>query len=248
MTLWPNILRISIAATLLVCGSVQAAGAGEEVEKVEKLQVTVLSVTGQAEKLLSGQGQEWTALKAGEKLDELTIIRTSLRTKVVLKFADRGQTVVGSGTQLGIGEFRKTKGNLVVTRLGLKYGRLSVAVDSSRAPNDYAIVTPVATLSVRGTKGDIFWTGRQVYLYGSEGTWHVAVDDRSRHVVAGESTDGNLTPSIDLTKDRDANAVVMGVTDDEWRSARDNPNPANPTGPSDLLPRPGKLLTLTLPP
>lgn len=229
--------NVIIAVLLLAVATVSAAETSKKDVPAEKMTVTVVSVTGQAEKLVPGEKSKWVALTGGDKLDELSVIRTGLRSKVVLKFADRGQTTVQAGTKVGVGEFSK-KGKLVTTRLGLKYGSLNVSVDSTRGPNDAQVATPVATLSVRGTSGQIGYTGgRQVRLRGQSGTWHVASGGRSRNVGAGESTDGNLTPSINLTQlNRDSFRAVLGLTQQERSSIVDRPRPLQPTGTGDSTP------------
>lgn len=209
-----------------------------------KLQVTVVSITGQAEKFAAGRGDKWTPVKAGDKLDEMSIIRTGLRSQVVLRFEDRGRTIVGAGTKVGIARFSK-QNNLVTTRLGLKYGSLNMAVDSTRGPNDAAVVTPVATLSVRGTKGEIGYAGgRHLMLCGRAGTWQVTGSGRSRHVAAGESTDGNLTPSMILAKNRRGSfRALMGVTPAERTNIIEHPHPLDPTGTGDTPPGSGRRST-----
>jgi len=232
MTRPANILAAVVLATAAIGSAAQKADKPAVTEKpAQKLQVTVVSVTGQAEKLVAGQTDKWQALKAGDKLDELSIIRTGLRSSVTLKFEDRGQTIVHSATKVGIADFHK-KGNLATARLGLKYGSLSVAVDSTRAPNDVKIETPAATLSVRGTKGGISYTGgNRVVLLGEAGTWNVAAAGRSRNVRAGESTDGNLTPPINLTKQgRDSFRAVVGVTPGEKSFITNHHPPLGATG------------------
>ena len=232
MTRPANIVAAIVFVVAAVClAADQAAKPATPQEPAQKLQATVVKVTGQAEKLIAGQTDKWQALKAGDKLDELSVIRTGLRSSVALKFADRGQTTVHSATKVGIAEFHK-KGGLVTTRLGLKYGSLSVAVDSTRGPNDAKVATPVATLSVRGTKGGISYAGgKGVILLGEAGTWNVVADGRSRNVAAGESTDGNLTPSIDLAKQgRDSFRVVTGVTGPEKGWAIPQQPPLGPGG------------------
>ena len=114
---------------------VAAAPAGEP---VEVLKVIVGSVTGVAEKSLPPEKDKWTPVKANDKLDELTIIRTGLRTKVVLKFADRSEMTIGSGSKVGIAEFSK-RGRMVTANLGMKYGSLRVSVDHTRGPSDVSI-------------------------------------------------------------------------------------------------------------
>jgi len=203
----------------------------------EALKVTVVSVEGLAEKLAAGQGDEWTPLRAGDELDELTVIRTGLRTKVVLRFADRGEVVVDRATKIGVGEFSRQGGGLVRTRLGLKYGTMRATVDSSRGPNDVEVSTPVATLTVRGTAGDIGYSGdRGLGLRGRAGTWRLAVGNRSRSVQAGEAANNQLTPSFEIMKRQ--REIVLGdlsggLTADEIDNIISNPAPANPSEPGN---------------
>ena len=160
----------------------------------------VLSAAGLCEVLAAGEGSDWQPLKAGQELGELSIIRTGLRSKVVLQFQDRGALVIRSSTQVGIREFRHD-GTKVQTRLGLKYGNLRATIDSSRGPIDWRIATPVAVLSVRGTAGEIGYTAdRGLCLRGTAGTWHFETPEGDRNVQAGESTDDQLTPSDELAK------------------------------------------------
>ncbi len=155
--------------------------------------VTVVSVSGVAEKIVAGKK---SPLKAGDQLDELTVIRTGLRTKVVLKLGDRGEIIINRATKMGIAEFRK-QNKLTRTRLGLKYGSMRATIDSSKGPNDAQIATPVATLSVRGSEADIGYTGdRGLGLRGRSGQWRVAAGNRTRTIAAGEQTDSQLSLSI----------------------------------------------------
>lgn len=199
----------------------------------EPLKVTVESVTGAAERRLPGDEDKWAPIKVGDKLDELTIIRTGFRSKVVLKLADRGQVTVNSGTKIGIREFRK-RGRLVTMNLGLKYGRLRATVDPTRGPNDAKISTPVATLSVRGTGGDIGYTGDHgLGLRGREGTWRVAAGVRTRDVAPGESTDGDLTSPMTIMKwlrSTRLGDAFGGLTLVEKVAREFNPDSRDPTG------------------
>jgi len=160
-----------------------AAGAGQA------QQVEVVSVTGAAEKLVPAGGKEtWQAIRAGEKLSELTILRTGLRAKVVLRFADRAEMTIDRATKVGIGEFRR-QGDLTRARVGLKYGTVQAQVHSAAGPNDFQISTPVATLSVRGTGGQAGFTGDMgMGLMGTHGTWQLAGQGFQHSLTAGEST------------------------------------------------------------
>jgi len=135
-------------------------------------QATVVSVSGPAQKLLAGQPQaKWQPLKAGEKLGPLTLIRTGLGAKVVLKFEDRGVFTVNNGTKIGIAELEK-KGQAAKARMGLKYGTLHAKVDSTRGTNDFQIATPVATLSVRGSEADVgSMLDSDMFLDTGSGNW-----------------------------------------------------------------------------
>ncbi len=199
------------------------------------MKVSVVSVTGQAEKLLPGQGQQdtWTALSVGEELGELTIIRTGLRSKVTLKLQDRGEVMVGSGTKIGIAEFRK-RGSLVTTQLGLKYGTMHASVDSSRGPNDAKVTTPVATLSIRGSAAQIGVSGdRGLGLRARSGNWRVAAGQRTRNIVAGESTDSQLTQPVVILKQQRSNILgdLFGGLSDAEKEFFTN----NDSSPGDLL-------------
>jgi hypothetical protein len=159
--------------------------------------VTVVSVSGPAEKLLAGKGT-WQPLRAGEELDELTVIRTGLAARVTLKFADRAEAIIEGASKAGIREFRKTD-TAARGRLGLKYGAMHVSVDRSRGPVDFQVATPVAIMSVRGTSGIIgFSSDAGLGVQGASGTWQVAASQGSRSVSETESTDSDLSHPVDL--------------------------------------------------
>jgi len=161
--------------------------------------VVVESVTGVASKrLASDPNGKWERIKAGDALDALTIIRTGLGTKVVLRFGSRGRVTVGAATKIGIREYL-TKGALMKAQLGLKYGSVRAKVDGAAGDNDFRVATPVATLSIRGTAGGAHFGGATgLSMQGSAGIWNVAVNSRSRNVRPGESTNSALTRSLIL--------------------------------------------------
>ena len=113
--------------------------------------VVVTAVTGLAQhRLTSDEKSTWTRVKVGDVLSDLTLVRTGLGAKVVIRMGDRGEVTVGSATKVGIKQFTKVEGKASM-RLGLKYGSMRARVDASRGPNDFRVSTPVATLSVRGS-------------------------------------------------------------------------------------------------
>jgi len=196
--------------------------------KPAQMKVTVLSVTGIAHKRRADVADAaWAPVKAGDVLGELTVIRTGLGASVVLKFSDRGQVTVKSATKVGIKEFTGT-GMHAKARLGLKYGSMRAKVDSSRGTNDFQVATPVATLSVRGTEGVIwYWWDLGLLMCGCEHTWRVEKkEDRKRRTIyPKECTDGNLTRSIVLATRRRQTLIPDpngGMTGDEFDFLREN--------------------------
>jgi len=136
--------------------------------------VVVTAVTGLAQRrTMSDAKAKWETVKVGDVLSDLTVIRTGLGTNVVIRFGDRGEVTVKSGTKIGIKEFSK-KAGLANMRLGLKYGAMRARVDSSRGKkNDFRVSTPVATLSVRGSGGGLgYSTDRGGGLHIRSGNWN----------------------------------------------------------------------------
>ena len=163
----------------------------------------VKSVSGIVEtRSADDQDGKWRQLKVGDALSERSLIRTGLGGKVVLKFADRGEVTVKSGTKIGIGSFRKN-GNLVKTRLGLKYGALRAQVDSSRGANDFRVRTPVATLAATGTSGNIAqWGDFSLQFHGTTGAWRAKTQKKITSIRAGEWTNRDAAPSIAIVLDK----------------------------------------------
>ena len=170
----------------------------EDAPKADKLTVTVASVSGIAEKRSATEEKaKWAPVKTGDALDEMTLIRTGLGGKVVLKFSDRGNVTIKSGSKIGIASFRK-QGKLVRTRLGLKYGAIRAQVDSSRGANDFRVRTPVGTLAATGSKINIAqWGDFSFQTKGTDGFWQAEIANRVVSIIAGEWTDQNLTQPLE---------------------------------------------------
>lgn len=189
--------------------------------------VVVAAVTGLAQRrLMSDAKAKWERVKVGDVLSNLTLIRTGLGAKVVLRLGDRGVVTVGSATKIGIKEFSKTGGKANM-RLGLKYGSMRARVDASRGANDFRVSTPVATLSVRGSGGGMgYWGDLGFGFHGFEGEWHVDLGDgNTQNVGSGEWTDGQGQKSTDVEDQRhdsDLGDPHGGLTQDEGDRSRDN--------------------------
>ena len=178
-----------------VLGAVGISVSAQDAEQKVPLTATVVSVTGVAQKRSAADAEEkWEAIKAGDELDEMTIIRTGLGSEVVLKFSDRGDATIRNATKIGIKEFSK-QGQHVKAELGLKYGTMRAQVDSTKGTNDFKVVMPVATLSVRGTGGSMGYSGDfGMNMNSTQGPWNVTNGGGgSTNVGAGGQTNGNLT-------------------------------------------------------
>lgn len=179
----------------------------EAAAKPQPLVATVKEVKGNAQCLKAGEGEKWRPLKAGDKLDEMSVIITGFRTRVVLAFADNSEVVINRATKMGIAQFRKV-GKVTRTRIGLKYGSMRTNISKARGPSDFAVSTAVATLAVGGSGSHIGFSDFGLMLGAFAGDWLTSMGPRHLNVVAGETTDSRLTRAIFRTKVR--TAVLLG--------------------------------------
>ena len=113
-----------------------------------KVGATVKTVTGTVETRPSVD-QPWAPVKVGQPLAEGADLRTGFRANCILEM-DQSTLKVDPLTVLRIGELHR-EGDTIRTRVYMKQGNAAAAVQKAGAKNDFAIVTPSATLSVRGT-------------------------------------------------------------------------------------------------
>lgn len=98
----------------------------------------------------NGQVGEKRPLEVGESLPPGAILRTGLRSRVVLAFGEDTAVVVEQLTVASIDQFFRS-GETKVTRLGLGHGAIRAGVAETTLRSDMTIVTPTATLSKKGT-------------------------------------------------------------------------------------------------
>ena len=199
--------RLLVPACLMVAlGTAAALGAEKPAAEKpaapkadkETLVAVVKAVKGTVE-TRSAKGKPWTPVKVGMKLPEGADIRTGFRARCVLDMTD-SLSQIDPLTVIRIAELRK-EGKKVRTRLHMKQGNAQAVVEKGKIESDFAIVTPSATLSVRGTKG--IQAGFFPVLggsYGLAGAGLIAVRDamlgRETTCASGESTDDNATNPI----------------------------------------------------
>ena len=161
--------------------------------------VTVVKAVKGTVETRSAKGKPWTPVKAGMTLAEGADIRTGFRARCVLDMSD-SLVQIDPLTVMRIGELRK-EGKKVRTRLYMKHGNAQAVVEKGKIESDFAIVTPSATLSVRGTRG--IKAGFFPVLggsYGLAGPGLIAVRDRmlgrQTTCTTGESTDDTATNPV----------------------------------------------------
>jgi len=168
--------------------------------KGEPLSATVKAVEGVAQRLVPGTRAKWIALKVGDELEERTVIRTGFRTRVVLDFGARGVITIRHPTKMGIAAFYQD-GEVMRARLGIKYGSIRARVEKARGQSDFRVATPVSTLAITGTAGDLAYVADFGYrLLCSDGTWTCRVGQRTRHVKPTERTDSTMTRNVETVK------------------------------------------------
>lgn len=186
----------------------------------EPVKVTVAEVTGQAQWMDSaGEDTSWKTIAKDNVLSELAVIRTGLRSSVILKLEDRSLVTIRSGTKIGIAEASRS-GTSAKTRLGLKYGSIRAKVDSTTGPSDFQVSTPVATLSVRGSVDDFSFGGDNGAKGESfAGQLKTQVNGRSQTVNPGEQTGSGLPlPILAIMRGYGAPMGMYGMTPAELLS------------------------------
>jgi len=160
------------------------------------LTVTVTMVEGTVE-TRPAVSKPWAPLKAGMQLAVGTDIRTGFRARCILDLVD-SLVQIDPLTVVRIGELAR-EGGKVRTRFIMKQGHTQAIVEKPAMESDFAIVTPSATLSVRGTQGvngGFFpvWGG----TYGLVGPGLISVMNNQigsqAYCGPGQKTDDNTTP------------------------------------------------------
>ena len=117
----------------------------------QKLDVVVKEVKGDVEIMLPNTF-EWVPAEEGNTFSERTQIRTGPFSSASLVFADSSVALADSFTYMTVEKFFKS-GNVVTTRIYLIVGSVvSTLNDGTPFENDYKIVTPSFTTSLRGAE------------------------------------------------------------------------------------------------
>jgi hypothetical protein len=156
---------------------------------------TVVEVSGTASRLTGtvNAQEQWAPLAVKDVLGESTVIRTGLRSKVVLAFADNSVVVIDRGTKMGIGEFRREAG-ATKTSLGLKYGAMRAEVDRAKGPNNFTVASPTNTLALEGSGANFSFSGDFGFQINVvHGQWRNRQGHQHQTLGASEGTDAHMT-------------------------------------------------------
>lgn len=119
--------RTPSAIAVKVTGDVRAASLGEPGEKLS-----------------------WRPVAAGDHLASGTLIRTGLRSALLLQFGDNVIVKIDRATSMTVAQFYRSAHEQRI-KLDLGYGAVRAGVAEGAIQSDMTIETPVATLTRRGT-------------------------------------------------------------------------------------------------
>ena len=221
------IIGILIALATAFVAPVDAQTTRPAEEKAEQLKARVVSVAGAASWAPAAASptdkQAWKAVQIGDEYDAGTQIKTSLRSAVVLTFGDDTVVKIERMTLASIDQFHKSA-TTKTTRLGLGYGAVRAGVAEGAMRSDFAVDSPVATLSKRGTDGIYFYreprTGRFVISLARAGELEILhrIRQQLRLLRRGENVTQRLLDFILRSQlDRNFNFFTGGLTDTELR-------------------------------
>ena len=189
--------------------------------------IRVLQVQGEAELIReSGDGAVVTLI-GGEQISEEDRIYTGLESAVVLIFGEDSRVVVRELSDAKISSFR-VSGDSLQTRLMLKAGDMSAdLIHGTELKSDFAIRTPTATCSVRGSGIDVNVVGGSTRMRQRQGTaFFMPSRGTGSNTSIGDQThtDGETT---ETTQDIQRKGAVtaglpFGATDREQKAAEND--------------------------
>jgi hypothetical protein len=190
-------IRTLTLAAFVLGSLVPAAFAAEGEKADDPLEARVRGVVGTVE-MRPAKGEDWQPVEAGTVLPPGADLRTGFRARCVLDMVD-SIVQVDPLSVVRLSELER-RGDEVRTRLILKQGNAQAIVEKGRIESDFAILTPSATLSVRGTRGiTCRYYADEGGTYGLADRGLIAVIDgltgRETPCRPGESTDDQATPA-----------------------------------------------------
>ncbi len=126
-----------------------SAAAVEQATDALALQAIFMDVQGKV-RWRTNENAPWTEAKVNDLLNAGAEIRTGLKSRSTLRVGKNATILVDSGTTFQLPEMVQ-EGQTLRTLATVKSGRADFKVDHVGFANDFKVVTPQTTLSVRGT-------------------------------------------------------------------------------------------------
>lgn len=139
------------AAPQAATPKVEALPAG----KTETLQALVIAVEGKAE-WKAAHAETFKAAAVNDLLDDGAEIRTGLRSTVTLRVGKNATLVVDRASRVEL-PLMVQDGDVLRTRAAVHRGKCDFKVEAVAITSDFQVLTPSATLAVRGTGFTVEW-------------------------------------------------------------------------------------------
>jgi hypothetical protein len=143
-----------VSAGRLVCALVlivlcRPCGAAQAPSDSAPLQAIFIEVDGKV-RWRADEASAWRPAKVNDLLDAGSEIRTGLKSRATLRVGRNASVLVDAGTTFQLPTVVQ-EGATLRTVAAVKTGRVDFKVDQVGFANDFTVVTPETTLSVRGT-------------------------------------------------------------------------------------------------
>lgn len=213
--------RFSLRMALLAALTVLAAHGLSRRAKEHTL--TVAALEGRVD-IASLVKRAWRKARPREPLQSLDVLRTSGRSRALLALGDGSRLLLGPEGTLGIREVRlraKTGTRVRVFYLsrGILYSRVR-----TRPKQQFVIVTPFGSATVRGTEFVVRMTDRGFRVQTFSGSVEARTDGGTVRVKAGEQTTvaGERAPSKPAALEKAQRDAIAKVVGELARSVKEN--------------------------
>jgi hypothetical protein len=185
------------------------------------LEAVVMQVTGRAQ-WRADETARWAAAKVDDVLPAGAMIRTGLRSRVVLRVGHNATILVDRNTRVSLPEIAQD-GETLRTTATLRRGRADFKVDRVGLTNDFSVITPSTTLAVRGTGYGVQYggfNGTEVFAARTNAMFAIEIQyflSRFSYYLSGgaTSTEQNRNPAIaSLFRTYGPPKILSGLVED----------------------------------
>ena len=144
-----TMIRPAILITLAVLFACMRAVAAPQADAAKSLQAIFLEVEGKV-RWRAAESAPWKEAAVNDLVDVGAEIRTGLKSRAALRVGKNATVLVDAGTTFQLPQIVQD-GETLKTLASVKTGRVDFKVDKVGFANDFKVITPQTTLSVRGT-------------------------------------------------------------------------------------------------